>query len=76
MSHGAGDVALMRELDWTTRHRCSLSFLFNFRLGRQQRYYDAMSQKRGAYWVVRQAAIRELMGADELLMGTSASRRF
>ena len=45
-------------------------------LSRQQRYYDAMSQKRGGYWAVRQAMIRELMGADELLMGTSASRRF
>ena len=45
-------------------------------MSRQQRYYDAMSQKRGGYWVVRQAMIRELMGADELLMGTSASRRF
>ena len=34
-----------------------------------------MSLKRGNYWVVRQATVRELMGADELLMGTGASRR-
>jgi len=27
MGHGAGDAALMRELDWITRHRCLLFFL-------------------------------------------------
>ena len=31
MSHGAGDVAVMRELDWIARHRWSLSFLFKLR---------------------------------------------
>ena len=83
MSHGAGDVAVMRELDWCTRHKCphvlpsclssvTLYAICVYML--QHRYYTALGNH-SPYWVVRQAAVRSMMGPDELIHGDGCCRR-